>query len=313
MRPITVTHKISKAELESIQIPDGTNNVLVHVPHRNENTQTKSGLYVVGDQDYKPHLHAERWGYIYKLPPSLVYGQGREETMDWETTIEAEVGDTVWFGFRYAIYAKTYECDGDWYKVIPYSELHVVKRDGVVIPLNGYILFEDYIPEMESKFQIVSNPDKGYGIARYVGTENTDYILDVWKDNIEVNEGDHVLFENNTSCWKLEEPFHATFSETTYFVQHRKRVLAVIDDEHREILRIKPGVVGVEVKKEITRASGVILLTKNTQSFDTGTCTVSSSDHVKVGDTVVVPKKSGVEFNGTIYFTEEIIYYYESL
>src|SRR6056297_1721467 len=124
MRPKTKTQKISRAELDKMQLPSGANMVLVHLPHQNKDTETESGILVVGDQDFKPAQHAERWGFVYRLPDKLVFDRNDPHSMQWKTEIECEEGDQVWFDYHAAMYAYTMECDGEWYKLINYTFLY---------------------------------------------------------------------------------------------------------------------------------------------------------------------------------------------
>jgi hypothetical protein len=246
MRPTTITHKVSRSELESLYIPVGSNLVLVHVPHQNKDTTTKSGLLVIGDMDFKPAEHAERWGYIYSLPKELVYNNISQDPMGWETTLECSVGDKVWFDYRAAMYAHTLECDGEWYKLLNYGSLYVVQdSQDRIIPLNGYLLLKKYVNESSGSIVVSAKVDDRFATVFKSGSKNARYRLDIWNDNIDVYDGDSVLFEAETVCFPLESELHRTFPEPDVFLQHRKRVLAVVTEDHSEVVRIHDGVVGV--------------------------------------------------------------------
>ena len=311
MRPKTDGHKITREELEAIQIPDGSNIVIVHIPHQNKDTKTDAGIYVAGDQDFKPNMHAERWGYIYKICSSLFYDYSVADSLPWRTEIEAEVGDKVWFDFREALYAYTYECDGDWYKILNYEFLHLVQQDdGTIVPLNGYILFEEYEKPKESELLLDNKKDSRFAIARYVGKPNGDYSLSVYDDEIEVYEGEHVLFEDNTNCFPLESGLHNEFSDKKYVLQQRKRIVAIVDEEHTKIIRHHNGVVGVSVKEYKDEVKGIKLL-KDQKRYRVGIVEDSANDNIPLGSIMCVPKKAGTKFGELEYFTEDRILYYE--
>jgi len=312
MRPKTNAHHITRDELESLQIPDGSNIVIIHVPHKNEDTKTDGGIYVVGDQDFKPHFHAERWGYVYKTCDSLFYDYSVMDSLPWGTEIEVEVGDKVWFDFREALYAYTYECEGEWYKILNYEFLRVAQQDdGTIVPLNGYILFEEYEEPKESTILLEDKKDDRYAVAKYVGRPNSEYSLRVYNDNIEVNDEDHVLFEDDTHCFPLESGLHNEFSDRKYVLQQRKRILGVVDEKHEKIIRHHEGMVGVEVKPYEEEVSGIKLL-KDQKRYRVGVVKDSANKNIPSGSIVCVPKKKGTEFNELEYYTEDRILYYET-
>lgn len=311
MRPVNKTYKISREELDALQLPLGTGAVMIRIPYKNKDQRTKSGIYLVGDQDYKPALHAERWGYIYKMSDSLHYDKTVIDSMRWKTEIEAEIGDKVWFDFRAALYAYTYECDDEWYKIMEYQNLYIAERGKEKITLNGNILFSEYEEDSDSDILLTTNIDKKYGVAEYVGSYNQEYSSSYYDDSIEVNKGDHVLFESGTSCWPLEAGLHNEFSKDKYVVQQRKRVVAVVDDKHKKTLRLHDNIIGVKIK-EANLSRGEIKLLKDDKDHRIGYVEVSSHSNISEGDVVVLSKKGGTKFNGLEYLTEERVLYYET-
>jgi hypothetical protein len=104
---------------------------------------------------------------------------------------------------------------------------------------------------------------------------------------------------------------HQEFVEGGLVLQHRKRVLAVVNEDHSHILRLHTGVFGVKVREDKLEKGG-ITLTKSMSSIRIGDVVVSSHDKIKEGSVVILPKKQGTEFNGLEYYTEDRIYYYET-
>jgi len=312
MRPKTNLYKISRKELEALQIPSGTGLVLVHVPYKNAESRTRSGIYIVSDEDYKPALHAERWGYVYKISDSLYYNKFDTNSMPWKTEIEAVVGDKVWFDFRVGLYAYTYECEGEWYKMMEYQNLYVAKKeDGSVITLNGYVLFSEVEEDIDSDILLTTNIDKKYGLVEYVGSYNQEYTSPYYDDSITLEKGDMVLFEAQTSCFPLESGLHNEFSEKKHVLQHRKRVVAVVDIDPKKVLRMHDGVIGVKVKVRNLDEKEIKLL-KDDKNHRIGVVEVSTHNNISKGDIVVLSKKKGTEFGGLEYVTEEKALYYET-
>ena len=308
MKPQAKIFRITKEELDSVQIPGEADIVIVHIPHLNEDTKTASGIFVVGDQDYKPALHAERWGYVYKTCTTA--GHIADRTAEWETIVEVEVGDKVWFDFREALYAHTFLVDGEWYKVLNYKFLHMALRGEKVIPLNGYVMFKPFTPELEHELLVTTHKDDRLGIVAYTGRPNDAYDLDFYSDNIDIKEGDHVLFEESTACFPLESEMHSEFSKETYVLQQRKKIIAIVSEDHKEIIKLHKKVIGVKVREWKQETSGIKLL-KNQNNNRIGVVGDSSHKEMKEGTVVVIPRKKGTIFNELEYYTEDRIIYYE--
>jgi len=309
MRPKSPTYNISKDELDKLNIPFASNMVIVHVPHKNENTRTNAGVYVVGDTDFSVHHHVERWGYVYALPSSFEYELSRDMEQ-WDTDVECEVGDKVWFDYRAALNAYTFVVNGEWYKLLKYSHLYVAIRGEDIIPLNGYVLFKRFIPEKESEFLLDSDPDERFGIVAYAGSKNKRYRIDMFSDDIDIKNGDHVVFEEGTACFDMEYELHEVFGESVV-LQQRKRILGVVDEDHDNILSLRAGVVGVKPREENLDKNG-ILLTREQRKQRVCDVVHSSHDTILENTIVLAPKKKGTLFNGIEYYTEERIFYYET-
>lgn len=135
--------------------------------------KTNSGLLVESaaydneQNRYKPDHHAVRCGEIVNQAKKFVYHEDGQQSH--RTTIETEIGDTVWFPLVESVNGDLFLCKGDYYLVINYETLHVARRrvvllttsnslvvDGKlydVIPLNGYLLCEPIYVE-QSKYAI---------------------------------------------------------------------------------------------------------------------------------------------------------------
>ena len=309
MRPDANTYRISKDELSKLNIPYASNMVIVHVPHQNINTRTKSGVYVVGDHDFNVHHHLERWGYVYECASSFEYEDFRG-IVSWDTDIECEVGDKVWFDFRAALHAYTFIVDDEWYKVLDYSQLYVAKRGEDIIPLNGYVLLSDYIPETTSSILISSKPDDRFAVVEYCGSKNKRYQIKYFSDDIDINPGDHIMFEQGTTAYWMEDELHMSFDKKVR-LQQRKRILGTIDEEHENLITLRGGVIGVKPRDAKMNVGGIDLIRPQARQR-IGDVVHSTHDKITEGSIVVVPKQKGTEFKGIEYYTEERIFYYET-
>jgi co-chaperonin GroES (HSP10) len=317
MKPKVKKYKISKEDLDAIQIPHDSNMVIVKITHMNAESKTKSGIILIGDEDFKPAIHAERWGYIHRACPNLYYEPKTPGSMPWETDVEVEEGDKVWFDFNQALQAYTYECEGVLYKLMSYQFLHMAQKpNSDVLPLNGYVLFTEFEPKVESDILLTTNIDKKYGVVEYVGTPNRDYEVNHmfdynYYDGIDLSPGDHVLFESGTSCFPLESGMHNEFSDTRYVMQQRKRIVAVVNKEHTRAERLHKMVVAVEIIGEKKSDSGIKLI-KSQKTHRIGRVVESSHPDMPIGTVCSLPQKKGTEFNGLEYYTEDRVLYYEA-
>lgn len=133
----------------------------------------KIGSIILGDEGfldsqnrYNPSVHAVRCGTIVKQPEKYLYHDKGNESHN--TTIETFIGDTVFFPVVESMNCPLILCGDDYYLLMNYEVLYLVKRhmmieeesDNVifvdgdwfnVIMLNGYLLCERY-------YEIDNNP-----------------------------------------------------------------------------------------------------------------------------------------------------------
>jgi hypothetical protein len=119
-----------------------------------------------------------------------------------------------------------------------------------------------------------------------------------------------VLFEEGNSCFPLESDLHREFRESDIMLQQRKRVLAVVSEDHTEVLRLHRGAFAVRMQEEDLGA-GIVQLTKSQKRVRLGDVVASNHDRIRSGGKVLLPKKKGTEFNGLEYFTEDKVYFHE--
>ena len=223
------TRQITKEQLSKIKL--GTNLTLVHV-QSNEGRKTKGGIIVgfnldvVYGEGTGSHAAdvAEVHGRMVKCCDKLLFDKGDPYTMGWETSIQVQEGDEVWFNFIASTTCDALEVDGELYLLLPYSDLFVAKRGETVIPLNGYVLLEE-VKKEEVSFLYLAETDKvdqKRGIVRYVGEPNRSYRVEAWSDDIDIAEGDLVQLRSGFTPYRLErQKYLADFGEILMVAQRR--------------------------------------------------------------------------------------------
>ena len=245
--------RISKEELDSSSIV--YNHILVRMPYTHEGVKSKAGV-VMGfnlDTTYadKTDSHtanlAEVWGEVYRVPERLFYDPDDPNTMDWDTDMELQVGDIVWFDIMESKNSSEIVCNGEIYKSIPYQHCYVAKRElwwdehqnnryTKIIPLNGYVLCQPITLKKISELDHLSEQkiDKTKGIVRFVGNPPKAYIRDEYSHIEDLQVGDEVLFDKDVPMIYLERRKElATFDgDNLYWVIPRRRIALILNREN---------------------------------------------------------------------------------
>lgn len=138
--------------------------------------------------------------------------------------------------------------DSDTWENFGWEETSYTKYDGdicIVNMLNGYCLVEPVrwknlpdrllpseIKELkEGKIinnNILNQYAPQYGIVRYTGVPNKQYLDDYKSDNIEVSNGDIIKFARNADIW-FEYPLHVKFNpEKKVFYRMQRYLMEVV-------------------------------------------------------------------------------------
>jgi co-chaperonin GroES (HSP10) len=270
--------KLTKEEFSNLKPLN--NNVIIECVIPKEEIRP-SGLIIPKDIDYfiahdidgvnktDTSAHLDRYGVVTKVPDKLSYnGDGKLQNdwmMPWETEMELQVGDMVWFDFYRGKHSPFLEVEDKTYRVVNYRFLIVAKRqcfgcisednngvslvyltDGInkyeklegheltseqlkkVILLNGYCLFEQVFETPDSKLIIEKQLNKSQGIVKYIGNRNKSYKNIKKFDDIDIQIGDKVLFRNETECL-LENENHYKFDTVPLRYNQRADVLGLIN------------------------------------------------------------------------------------
>jgi hypothetical protein len=176
---------------------------------------------------------------LRKVPDKLTFGE-RDGDIPWETEMELEIGDMVWFNLIESKNAVELSVDKKILRIIPYQDVYCAKReywvdkwtgkkDTKVIMLNGFVLLEQVSLPKLSKLDYFSE-DKIYtdrGIVRYLGKPNKRYVRPDYVDNIDIKEGDLVFIQAGYTPFPLERrTYFSLFNKNKlYYVIQRRRLI----------------------------------------------------------------------------------------
>jgi len=263
--------ELTKEELERAEIP--MNHVLIKMVFQAEGATTKSGViigfneddvYAEGDDSHSANL-AEVYGIVEKVPQELYFNPDDPKSMDWETDMELEVGDMVWYSVLEAKNSVQLICDGVLYKSVPYSDVYVARRElddltdcpamqGLdmskigkkitqkellqleTICLNGYVLCSPVYFDKISPLDAISDTqiDMTRGKVAFVGKPVKTYKNASYSHIDDLRVGDEVLFDKNAPLFYLERSKQlATFDgDNQYWVVARRRIALVLKREN---------------------------------------------------------------------------------
>ena len=255
--PELLKKTITRDELDNGIVLNNT--VLCEAFYTSEGAKTKAGIvygfntdltYNAGDDpndktSWVADL-AETCMRVYKVPQKLYFNPEDGKSMDWETEQELQVGDLVWSNPIEALNAITLVCEGKLYKLIPYQDIYVAKREKWVenkatmptchdvICINGFILCKEVHKESLS-FLDVTNEDKidmTKGRVAYFGKPNKRYRFEGIEDFQNLQKDDLILYDKKASPFLLERTSYANkFSDNgeLYYVVQRRYISAVLE------------------------------------------------------------------------------------
>lgn len=244
------------AILDSIDgVKTGNNKVIVKI-HSPNSKDEKEGLKVVGDTEWDKAGHTDRIGIAIKVPDKLYYERGKMGSMPWQTTMQIKEGDLLLFSYFDSFNADFIIAQGEEYRLIPYQEIYAAKRpfngsfdwgtdsfkrffdiskdDHVdeIIPLNGYIICEEFMQEKTSGLDVISDKRVDIRVAkiRYKGRKITEYYNKRYSDKgfSILRKGDIVIKKNPADHRLTEDPMHVKFFDKPHIILQRKDIIGVI-------------------------------------------------------------------------------------
>jgi len=225
---------------------------LVEILRSTDGVKTKGGIiigfnddvnYAEGDNAWNADLQVVS-GVVERMPAKLYYNTKDPHSMLWETDMELQVGDMVWGSIMEFSNAQEILCEGRLYKLIPYADIYVAKRQkgmGVlsfdkVIVLNGYVLCQTVNRTKLSDLDFISEGqiDTSKCAVSYVGRPNKSYKTKSYCDIIDIKKGDTILLQPRTSFQYLErKSYLSSFEDDELFiVVPRRKILAVLEREN---------------------------------------------------------------------------------
>lgn len=183
----------------------------------------KIGLFT-GDKTWSNCGEMEtRHGEIIALPDNLLFRHNPQDVgMEWETELEAKVGDIAYWGIMEGANCPLITVGEQNYFLVDYAEIRLLKRDSEIIPVNGFILLEELIEGQKGAIIAPENfrkTDKQRGIVKYVGKPNTAYFPDEHCD-ADLKVGDTVLFGAGVLT-KLEDERYCELIAGLFYCQSR--------------------------------------------------------------------------------------------
>ena len=192
------------------------------------------GMVIRPDDSYEPGQHQPVYGTILGVPDGLVYG--KDDTFQWNTPMELQVGDRVIAGF-YDIFLALeedhfYWLDGQRVFVTRYDTVVVAFRDNKVIPCNGYCIVRALAPEDISKWENIHRRkfrhDQVLGQVIHTGVPNKEYYYDDgYSDDVDVKEGDVIVFDKYCDIRIENKGREYLFQDATFPIQ-RRHILGII-------------------------------------------------------------------------------------
>lgn len=199
-------------------------------------------LYAEGDGSHVADCSAVH-GTIVKQVDRLYYKRKDViNSMSWKTELETQIGDVVFFHPLISKNCSEVVVGETVYKVIPYYDLFVAKREywvdkwkgtkeTAIIPLNGNVILKEVYKPKLSKFDI-SEPqvDKFKGIVAFNGSDNQEYQAKGVTDFKGLKYGDFVFIERNSYPFYLERSrWNSHFDQgNQYLVSQKRHIIAVL-------------------------------------------------------------------------------------
>lgn len=202
------------------------NKVIVKITRRpNELViDEKTKLYL--DYQFSHEQHAPTRGIVMAVCDGL-----NSNLMNWGTINEIQVGDEAVFNYVAAMHCwfddpdrTLYDDENEMYFVLDYEDFFAVKRNGKLIPVNGYALCEPYIDPIRTSLllpdSVKTRRSEKLGIVRHVGRPNDFYQLltehgpEKRQDLCDaggVQEGDLIAFARNCDLM-IENETHASLA-----------------------------------------------------------------------------------------------------
>lgn len=248
-------------------IKTGINHVLIKPIIRNIDRKTKAGISIVAPEYKDQPDHVDRIATVVKLPNRLIFDEsqtyktenvrrmvhskktGKYEpvemnvtrkiwrnepgSLQWDTDNELKEGDTVLFSYLEAINCPMIMVDLEIYYLIRYDDIIARKRDGIITPINGYLICHKVKKEKESECDYLykNKIDDRFLIVKYIGKPVRKYFGGDYERDDGIKPGDKLLKDDKQLKPVTEYFYHSEFfgEKEEYVFLQRKYFTAILN------------------------------------------------------------------------------------
>lgn len=246
---MAILARLTKDEI--YRLKPQSNHVLIKVDRKQDEITFKSGVKLYLDTSFEKEKHAPVTGQVVAVPDKLVYSRNNPASLEWDTEMEAKVGDQTIVYYMAAANAFTKDIsksledeNGNHYMFVNYQNIYLVIRGDEIIPLNGYCIAK---PVMDHELKALHKKYKALNLEVplnmrrkfstkiveivYIGTPNREYKRKHLSDNgIKVNSGDFVSIRPHADI-PIEYDIHKTLDPDQDYVRlQRTHMTALIED-----------------------------------------------------------------------------------
>lgn len=201
------------------------NFVMVKLDPENNVVRTPSGFTLFIDTTFEPEKHTVVTGTVEALPLKL-----NDSKLPWRTENELQIGDKVVMYYMAVMnalapqYRRFVKEGRTTWVFIAYSNIYTAIREGVIIPINGYLLAEPipdpYFEKLKKRYEekgielvdpeTKSNKNVVFARIVYAGRPNRGY-NEIYNsdENVDVKPGDEVILKKIRDI-PIEYEYHST-------------------------------------------------------------------------------------------------------
>ena len=216
-----------------------SNSVLLRINEKHDKL-TYGTLTLINDTTYDIGKHAPNKGVVVKVPDKFVYSKTPNiNTSDWDTDIEVEEGDLVYFDYLSGIECNKIEHEDKLYYILPYHTLYISKREVYdklnitkteIIPLNGYVLLEPIIKEEGYKDFKFEREQAKYATVAYSGSCNKKYRNKQYYDDSDIRAGEKVIYGKVSGLFLEQEEYSSLNGNKRYRIIQRRFLTGIIEE-----------------------------------------------------------------------------------
>lgn len=216
------------------------NNLVAIKPYPSDEIRLKDGKVLYLDIRFEEYLNARTAGVVVGVPDRLTFNPTGVVTLQWDTDMELQQGDTVIFNYLAVKNAIDMgQAFGDGVVAMPYDSIYAAIRNDEIICVNGYIIVE---PEQERIVTDLFVPDSAVELSKQVGrvlhagAPNKGYRIDVLVNGYTspdnpVKVGDRVMFNwNDAIPIQPNAELRGEIKRGVLYRMQHKDVHAIVDD-----------------------------------------------------------------------------------